>query len=228
MNTTTLLQAPDQYQMMLNNYASIVEKTNQHMNYWFDPYVLIIASLTILFTFGAIIVAILIFVNGAEAKKQRNKIFEELEKNVEEQKKIIKERNERESELSEKREKRVKEYEDSLDSLIKSYSEKLGKLDKDNKKDIERIEKVVDDLNKAKASLGNYELPEAVYDPAGMLPYGRYSDAIGRPSTKQTTCMVCGLGFRYKDGDGVAFPETLAAFSSKKVRCPHCGAENYV
>jgi len=226
MSTTTLMQAPDQYQVMLNNYANIVERTNQQMNYWFDPYVLIIALLTVLFTIGAIVAAVLIYSNSSEAKKQRKKFFEDLEKNVEKQREIIEERNKKEDERSQKREERAKEYETKFNDLIDVYEDKLGKLDDGSKEEIERVEKIVDNLNKAKASLSSYEIPEAEEIPYGDISVSGYHSITHQPE-HNTVCLNCNLEFRYKDKNVNRFGTASAIlFNKKRVKCPHCGFQN--
>ncbi|MDD5043373.1 MAG: hypothetical protein PHD51_01735 [Patescibacteria group bacterium] len=203
-NTITTIQAaPNQYEIMLNNYAAIVEKTNQQMSYWFDPYILIIASLTALFTVGTIVAAVVIYWNSREGKRKLDDI-------IRSQKKEIEDRNEREDQLSKEREKKAKKYEESTNDLIQEYQKKLKNLDSlKDKKERKGIEKIIDELNKSKASLGSYAIPQA-----------REQGIFDRVRT----CSSCGKPFQYIDW----FLTTQIGLVNKTVDCPHCGATNLV
>ncbi len=63
MTQQVLIQASDQYQVMLNNYASIIEKTNQQLGLWFNPYGLMIGILAVLVAIIAIGVGIALWRN---------------------------------------------------------------------------------------------------------------------------------------------------------------------
>ncbi|EKE06509.1 MAG: hypothetical protein ACD_18C00347G0034 [uncultured bacterium] len=221
--TSTLIQGVDPYQIMLSNYADILEKTNQQLNLWTNPYGLMIGLLAIIIAIVAIVVSFLLWKNSSDQKKRSEEFFKKQEENIEAQMGIIKERSEKENELSKQREKRAKEYEDSFNKLIAEYKTKLRGVDKENKKEIERLEKNIDELNKNKLSLSSYTIPEAMSD-IGSL-YGVYglNDPI-----KSMICFGCGKGFQYKDQNNTATMITGGYGTKKKVFCPHCGAENYV
>lgn len=233
--TVSIQEAPSQYETLLANYANILEKTNNQLSLWWNPYAVMIGILTILIAFITIGFSVYFWLNSREQKKDMKEFYEKREEENKTVMNAIKERSDRESKMMEERGRRAKEYEESLDELIssyKEYKEKLSKLDKDNKKDMERIEKVVDELNKAKASLGKYELlPEVIYDPKIHLSSYPNSSVFfnKKPSIKHIICENCGLDFKYKDSKvDVQFADSVFVYNRKKVYCPHCGKENYL
>jgi DNA repair exonuclease SbcCD ATPase subunit len=210
-------QLPNQYEGMLINYASIVEKTNQQLSLWYNPYGIIIASLTALITVGAIVATILIYRSSTEYKKQ-------IKNFISEQDKLSTNRMEKFDKSWKEREEKASRYETALNKLIDQYKDKLEKIGSENKDELQKIQETIDELNKSKASLGAYALPMAVFDTA--------SDGARVDTIK---CFGCGNFFQYKSYNlsltnySSASDRMFATVSDKKmVECPKCGHKNYV
>ena len=89
-NTNTIISsAPDQCQAMLNNYASIVEKTNNQLGLWSNPYGLMVGILTLLMAIGAIFITYLLWRNSKDQKEITKQFFIEQKALIEEKNKII-------------------------------------------------------------------------------------------------------------------------------------------
>lgn len=212
--TNTILQAaPNQYEVVLNNYAAIVEKTNQQLSLWSNPYGLMVGFLTLIIAIVAIGVSFLLWKNSDEQKKRTKEFFDGQKKGLEERTiiydKILRERSEK-----------AEKYEQSLENLIQEYKTKLTNVDKENKQDIARIEETIENLNKSKASLSSYAIPEAIED---LNVY-----ALGN-QVYTMTCYGCGKQFQYKSNtmsSTISIGNMLG--NNKKVYCSHCGHENFV
>lgn len=219
MITTTTQSTPDQYQIMLSNYADIVEKTNQQLGLWTNPYGLMIGLLTIIIAIVAIIVSVLLWKNSRDQKKRIDDFFDRQEED-------IKTKREAFDGMLKKREVKLDEYEKDLDNLIADYEKELKSANKANKTEIKRLKDNIDELTKSKASLGSYRVPEAI-DVFGTF----YPSTYGFINPiKETNCFGCGKKFQYKDKDGGASWATTLSLNpkNKKVYCPHCSAENYI
>jgi len=209
-----ITSVPDQYQIMLDNYASIVEKTNNHLNMWFNPYGLMVGILTLLVAVAAIVVSVILWKNSEEQKKRIKDFFDE-------QDKIIKERNEKDDE---RREVAKKEFEE----LIREQQNKLKLAKKQNKKE---IEKFINELKKEKASLDKHSSQNfALADyPTFNISQDRVSfHDIGQNqfygfNKKSTICSKCGKSFDYYDDPPY---KAYATLDSGIVYCSHCGEKN--
>jgi len=195
---------PDNYQRIIDNYVSILEKTNNQLNVWTNPYGIMIGFLTLLVAVGAIIVAILLWKNSNDQKDRVNEFFKEQEK-------IIKERNERADKLAEARR---KEAENKFDKLIAEQQKKLESATNKNKKE---IEKAISELKKDKASIGVLETPNIPFISIEPDVFGLFSKSI--------ICTNCGKEFKYYD-DSQNFAFTGLGLYNKQIYCSHCGAIN--
>lgn len=210
MDTTTIIQSvPDQYQIMLNNYATIVEKTNQQLGLWTNPYGIMIGLLTIFIAVVAIVVSFLLWKNSSDQKKRAEEFFSGQEKNIKAK--------------TEAFDCMLKERGEFLNNLIQEYQDKLKNVNKENKEEIKRLEQTIDELNKNRAFLGSYKIPEVVEDITSI-----YNIGLGNPINIMT-CFGCGKKFQYKDKTATSTGLISSLMGkNKKVYCPHCGAENFV
>lgn len=214
MNTSTIIQStPDQYEILLNNYTSIVEKTNQQLSLWLNPYGLMVGILTILIAISAIVVSYILWKNSLDQKKRTEEFFNKIEENN-------RERLESLDKTTKDREEKAKKYEESLDKLITEYEIKLKNVKKDDTGEIKRLEKAIEELNKSKLSVGFYQIPETFSDES----YPLYSFN----NRKTTVCDKCKKAFEYKDKNNMAEIKTFSFLNSKKVTCPFCGFDNLV
>lgn len=123
---------------LIQNYQSILEKTNQQLSLWSNPYGVAIGILTAFIGILAILVAYAIYRNSKEQREFAKAFFEEQEK-------IIKQSN-----------KRIISAEAKLDALLIGYEKKLKSASKKNKVDIQNA---IEELKKEKASIGAYFTP---------------------------------------------------------------------
>src|SRR3989338_4010236 len=74
-----MLRTPE-YQQMMNNYVSILEKTNQQLGMWSNPYGIAIAILSIFIAIIAICVGVALWRHSKEQKERFDKFLLEYEK----------------------------------------------------------------------------------------------------------------------------------------------------
>ena len=198
----SVVPIPDQYQVMLNNYATIVEKTNNQLGLWSNPYGLSIGILTALIAIGAVIVSILLWKNSKDQKD----LFKS---KMDEQEKLLREN------IEDQR----KEY----DALIEEYKQKLSSAVDGSKKDI--LEKILMDLKREKASIGLSGISmSGVTGPIGSVPLASsFVTGAAFGITKSIFCINCGREFKYFDN---ALVYRSAAISTRQVHCSFCGAAN--
>jgi len=200
---------------VLNNYISILEKTNQQLSLWSNPYGLMIGILTLLIAVIAIAVSYALWRYSKEQRDRINQFFIEQEK-------VIKEKNEN-----------VQKVEGKLNDLIKEYEKRLVSTKK-NKKE---TQKIIDELKKEKAKVGAYMGPvtgaygtiSTISRPLKALTFSSYLD-----TEKSMICTQCGKNFSYyKDNDNYIIRSDSifdtaygTAFQNKDVYCTHCGTKN--
>lgn len=207
MINATISTAPDQYQVILNNYASIVEKTNSQLGLWTNPYGIMVGILTLMVAVIAIVVAWYIWKNSKEQKELFAEVLVKYQKSLDEQAALFIEKKKLE-----------------IDKTIQEF-EKLKQSVTEEKK-IE-FQKVIDEYRKEKEKI--YDEPVNVkYD------YNDYSQsflAVNQMLSpiKSTHCTNCGTFFKYKE-DSNPYTISLASFGggARKVYCPKCNTENFI
>jgi len=194
----------------LNNYISILEKTNQQLNLWYNPYSLMVGILTLLIALIAMGVAYALWRYGKEQRDSVKQFFTEQEK-------IIKKKNEQ-----------VQKVEEKLNDLIKEYEKQLKSTTKDKKE----IQRIIDELKKEKASISAYMGPVMISGGtstirASVFPQsaGCYSSLYGLNRNESMICTQCGKLFSYFRNENNVLYQPIS-FGDKNVYCPFCGAEN--
>ncbi|MFH1608946.1 MAG: hypothetical protein ABH951_02950 [Patescibacteria group bacterium] len=219
MVTQTFTTAPEQYQIMLNNYSSILEKTNQQLGLWSNPYGIMIMTLTVLIALLAIVVAFIIYRQGKDYKekleddrKQQNKNFDDF---LASQKSIIEEREVKASEVEEK-----------IDKLLEEYEKKLKVSSKEQKIEIERA---IKDLKEQKVTLGGMigpltVSPNRLDTTCAFTSAPTMSDIYKNLGLKNMhhVCNKCGFGFFVENNLA-----TLGVIG-RTVTCPKCGSVDYI
>ena len=185
----------------LNDYIYFLEKTNQQLSLWYNPYGLMVGIVTLLVALIAMGVAYALWKNSKEQKDRATQFFNDQEE-------IIKEKNEN-----------VKKMEEKFGDLIKEYEEQL----KGATKGKEKIQKIINELKREQARIGSYMGPVAVSTTiSGMeQPFGAFG--IYR-SKKFMNCIKCGRKFSYYD-EGNPYIN-VHTFTTETVYCPFCGAKN--
>lgn len=200
------------YKLMVDNYTSILEKTNSQLNMWINPYGLIISVLTILITLIAIGVSFALWKNSKEQKDRTERFFIEQEKNSENFRK--------------EKDKEVQLAKKNLNKLIKEYQNKLLTAGKDNKK---IIENAISSLRKEEAVIGAYTVSDRSFSPYAVPPGGSGGSIFFTSKEKEMICSKCGRKFRYYDqpdnhlsGGAISY----VTLGPKEVYCSFCGAAN--
>lgn len=186
----------------VKNYIDILEKTNQQLSLWQNPYGLMVGTLAVLFTILTIVAVIIIYRQGQEYKNRieadRDLYKRKIEDFLDAQMKVIKNRDIENIKLSKK-----------ADEIIKAYQNQLNKSSKEQKAE---IQKVIDKLEVEKISIKNsgpvIVEPNQI-DMATVLGWRKYCK-----------CSNCGFGF-YVDTSKNAF-----ATIDTSVTCPKCGSVN--
>lgn len=215
MNTSIISSTPDQYQVMLENYASILEKTNSQLGLWTNPYGVMVGTLTLLVAVGAIIVSVMLVRNSREQKEMQQEFFKEQERLIKEKDVLAQER--------------FTKSEEAFESLIE---EQQGKLAKENEEGKKKIQDTIDELKKEKAKIGI-----DVYDKLSCvdIPFVRQHPlrtlSFGSPnlSTKEQICNACGKSFYHTVSNMFTFRRGIRlGDSADEAYCSHCGAKNIV
>ncbi|MFA6099317.1 MAG: hypothetical protein WC750_00375 [Patescibacteria group bacterium] len=152
----------------LNAYIDVLEKTNQQLSLWYNPYGVMVMILTILVALLAISFAYIIWRQGKEYK-------EAFKASLAEQKKIASD------ELSKWKEESKK----IVDAQINEQKEKLKSLDGEAK---EQVEKVIEDLKKKKESLES---------PVPSCSTSPFTDIVNRSLFYQPTNVMSWMGQNY-------------------------------
>ena len=208
-----IMSIQTQYEHMLNDYASIVEKTNNQLSYSVNLATLSVTILAVIVAVIAICVAWALWKNSKEQRDRTEQFFTEQEK-------IITERNERDDE-------RRIAAEREFEKLIEEQQAKLKSAKIKNKRE---IEKFIDELKKEKASVGKYTTatPNAIdYIPMStqdrFLSAGTIDYLIPFTNKKSMICAKCGKSFDYYDNDLEKYTHII---NSKTVYCTNCGNPN--
>jgi DNA-directed RNA polymerase subunit RPC12/RpoP len=195
MDQTTITEY-DQYQVMLNDYASIVEKTNQQLSLWTNPYGLMVGLLTFIVAVMAIVVAVYTWKNSKEQKELSRKIFREYQKKLDVH----------EQEMTQRRE--------EMEGMLKILEEHNNTAGKKNEKLQELIDKQRETLAQGSMTMGGFLKVGSQQAGSDVSPY------IGITGTQTIYCAKCGKSFR------VPRPQITLGAIDGKTHCPYCGAAN--
>ncbi len=206
----------DNIDPITQNYIDILEKTNQQLSLWFNPYAIMIGVLAILFTILTIVAVVIIYRQSREYKdkieadrklykEQISEFLESQKSYIEIQKKIIEENNRAVEKISIK-----------IDDILKQYK---NKLKESSAKQKEEIQKVIDKLELEKLTLKKDIGPITVSPNFGHGGYGgSIADSVIFGTNNLHKCSSCGFGFYVKRDMG-----TLAyVMGSGTVTCPKC------
>lgn len=197
--------------VLSNRYIDVLEKTNQQLSLWSNPYGIIIAALSVLFTVLTIVAVVIIYRQGSEYKEKleldRKFYREKMSEFLNSQKQIIEEKSKTAEELSQK-----------IDSILEEYKKKLEESSESQK---EEIQKAIDKLEIEKLSLRRDVGPITVtpnFDYSSLSAVAM-SDVFSRKLHK---CSHCGFGFYVEPGS------PMATIAGPKVTCPMCQNTDYI
>lgn len=209
-----------QKQLSQENYIAVLEKTNESLSMRFNPYWVIVWTLSALFTLWAIVAAIMIFRQSADYKRQLNENRKNYENNLKKfldwQEKIIQEKNEKYESIWKE-----------LESLITKYETELGSTASKGKK---VIQKQIDELKREKEKImAQTYIPTVDLEENFPWLYA-YKDtslidslSIWIDDRKLKTCNYCWKQFYVKWVDKYSI-----TISTGKAKCPHCLRDNYI
>ena len=172
-------------------YLSTLEKTNQQLSLWFNPYALLVASLAILFTLLAIIATALIY---RQSKEYREKLDSFVKSYQEVFDKLI-------TELSKRR--------DDIEKQIKEHQTQLAKVAGEGKK---AIEVEIERLTAKKDSVSSQIASTVAAIPASGSPFG-----LGME--RHHKCSQCGRGFMIKAANPFYFAALGSEETVKCPKC---------
>ena len=177
-------------------YFSILEKTNQQLSLWFNPYGIIIASLAVLFALLAIVASVIIYRQGKEYKERLDAFVTSYQGVLD---KLIKE-------WQDKR--------DEIENRIEGYQDELASATDEQKK---TLEAEIAKLKAQKDSVSSDITSTVASIPASG---GVLADLLGLPANKLHKCSQCDWGFM------VTVPSQRikgVTFYNATVKCPKCG-----
>ncbi len=214
-----VLSQPD----LSSQYINILEKTNQQLGLWSNPYGVSIMILSVWITIIAIVVAYLIYKQGADYKnklesdrKESNKKIAEL---YEQQTEILNKQKlaiEKQTAILEENQKIKQGLDAEIEKQLQDYKEQLKSAGDTEKS---KIEKSIKELSKEKFKLHS----NAVIEPFQIndSPMSKLNN-FGIASNFHS-CSKCNYGFLVNNGDFFKSSEVSFMGGSKGVRCPSCG-----
>jgi len=190
---------------MEDQYIQILEKTNQQLSLWTNPYGIMVGALAVLFTILTIVAAIVVYRQSKEYKEKLQADRDQYAKSFNDflvsQKSII-----------DQREKQAGEVEKKINELIEAYKKDLKESSATQKAE---IGKAIKKLEEEKLSLSNTIGPLTVAP--NSMGIGGISN-IGIFNNTYHKCTKCGFGFFIDNNPTL----TYLSFT-RTVTCPRCG-----
>lgn len=166
---------------MQEKYINILEKTNQQLSLFWNPYNTILTILTVLFAIFTIIFGAILYFQGKDYKQKIDEFFKE-------QREYAK--------------KLMDKYKIDLETKYNKYNEKILELEekrkalpKEQKQKIEEIEKSIEEL-KTKKELFKSQID---FIPPPAPTDFDFSNISVLGGTNFHRCSHCGFGFKTKD-----------------------------
>ncbi len=181
-------------------YVSILEKTNQQLGLWTNPYSVIVATLGVLFAIAAIIVALLLF---RQTHEYRTALTDSIAKY--------------ESILNALVQDRLQAIQVQVDELLLGARKELETATAGQRP---TIEKRIQVLEEKRDEILRAELPLAG---GGAGIGGRSTRSFGSLLGSRRICTTCGRELVLPEA-----PEVMAVTGEHEVYCAHCGTRNRV
>ena len=193
-------------------YNTILEKTNEQLGLWYNPYSLMISILTALLTAGAIIAAVILYMQSQDYKNQRKEVFQQMKTQQDE---FLNEYRTKHDAFWQDLQKTNQKRSDELKKKMNAYEEaikKSGEEATEKQNELEKLKKELDSSyqkwNKSKDFL------EGAASASGSLVTYEGGFDIGRVHK----CSICGFGFKVGlRGAGYSI------FGTDEYKCPKCG-----
>lgn len=130
---TTIKQSPSSEQVLNQNYITLLERTNQQLSLWSNPYGIMIGILALLFALAAIIVSVYLWWNSREQRRERKEQADNFF-----------------SSLKEIANKNIEEARKQYDELIAAQEKTL----KSSTKNKDELQRALTELKKERANIG--------------------------------------------------------------------------
>ena len=199
---------------MEEQYLQILEKTNQQLGLWTNPYGLMVGALAVLFTALTIVAVFIIYRQSREYKEKLQSDMDLYHKSFSDflvsQKVII-----------EQRRKEVTQVEDDINKLLKEYEKKLKASSESQKAEIEKaIQKLEEQKLSLSSAIGPITVsPQSVGFVGLTGPTGPSVLSGGLYANDYHQCTKCGFGFMVNNN---RFLSASVLLGSQVVTCPRC------
>ena len=202
--------------LILLQYLDILEKTNQQLGLWSNPYGVMVAVLSFLIAVLAIVFGVILWRQGKEYQKKFDNFLNELKKNA----------NVEFAKMSESRKLNkiaIKRFEKEINEKSKKLTTVTGKAKEKLEKEIRDIQEIKESLNKTPVTF--FLGPRVISDENSYCVPTATMPSISKASASmcgQNKCKKCG---KYYD---VSTPTvwTLSGDGGSETECPHCGNIN--
>jgi len=216
------------------HYKSILEKTNNQLSLWTNPYGIMVGALAILFTIMAIVATIILYIQNRGFQYEIEKIRKEFRFQIDT---IIKNYKDELNKFNEEKEGLMKEKNSALDDLIAKYSESLNELKvkestiSESHKDkgfLEKLEKFEKEKEKVEELLNRIESNSAEKTK-------NIKEIVKIEEAHAHKCSKCGFGFFIENSGYTSILGNLVNYQNplfildrekpkqKTVTCPKCG-----
>ncbi len=191
-----------------NQYAVVLEKTNNQLSMWANPYGVMVATLSALFSFLAIGVAFVLFKQSSDHKKQVK------EEQSERDKQFQSFLSSSSQAIESMNQKNIADSKAEYDKLI---TEKLENLTNAKPDETVEIKKQLEELKKDRAKIAS-DMSQTVM--ANWPTMSSIAMLGGGPQVHK--CGSCSFGFRVKNLSNRGFI-TFRTSDLAEVTCPKCG-----
>lgn len=181
------------------NYVEILEKTNQQMSLWWNPYGIMVATLGALFAVLAVIAAVILWRQGSDYRKM-------IDKSIGEYKKIL------DALVTDK----IDAMEKRLNDSIEVERQRLVSANSEQK---DTIEEKIREMEEKKNQILNFEAGQWI----GNVVGANLTEHSNRPISNyiinpMNTCSKC--GHQYDIQAQLGYPSLIWP---RTVTCPQCG-----
>lgn len=198
---TLITTPPDRYEQLLENYSSILEKTNNQLGWGINIASLYVTILSALIGFMSIVVAWYLWKNSREQKSRADNFFNKIDKRF--------------KEIEEIEEKRIAKANEEYEQLINEQRNKLNDATTEGKK---KIEETILELKAMKIAAG-----AQINNPvtSGTNTFVSGTRTFASFYRESIFCTNCGKKFQTNIS-----PSVTSGIVHRKVFCAHCGSEN--
>lgn len=210
LNTPLAQSASESWQ---SEYIELLERTNQQISYWYNPYNTMIMLLTALITIGAIVATVLLYRQSKDFREQRDSLFTQLK---EKQDQALKEYKQKHSVFWDELKEKNESIADELKKRAEAYEQEIEKTGSEAGQAKEDLKSLKSELDKSHEEwLKSKNFIEGAASASGSMVTVDSSLVYGSQAVHN--CSKCGFGFLIS----IDPPFTITEKSYPK--CPKCG-----